>query len=117
MRNPGDVSFYTVEMNGYGGTRWHGVGGIVWANIPSAIRHKDCKPHSGSQAEPFNSYGASGPVWQATGHHGWYDVGLATEAMMLLAEHNPGVEFRVVRERHVFEQKQIALFVKEVELA
>lgn len=108
MRNEGDVTFYTVEMNGYGGTRWHGVGEGIWSKIPSAIRHKDCKPYSGTSAEPFQSYSASGKLWQATGHHGWYDIGPATEAMMLLAQYNEGTEFRVVQERRLFSRKQIA---------
>jgi len=111
MKNEGEVTFYTVEMNGYKGTRWHGVGDIVWAKIPSEIRHKDCKPYSGKEAEPFHSYSASGEVWQTTGHHGWFHVGPATEAMMLLAQYNPGMEFRVVQERRVFERKQIAKLV------
>ena len=115
MRDDGDVTFYTVEMNGYDGTRWHGVGESVWAKIPSAIRHKDCKPYSGTTAEPFQSYSASGPLWQKTGYHGWYDVGPATEAMMLLAEHNRGTEFRVVQERVLRERKPVATFLMAVQ--
>jgi len=113
MRNDGDITFYTVEMNGYKGTRWHGVGDIVWANIPQSIRYKDCKPHSGAQAEPFQSYSASGKVWQSTGYNGWESVGPAMEAMMLLAQYNEDIEFRVVQERRVLKRKQIAKFLIE----
>lgn len=111
MREDGDVTFYTVEMNGYKGTRWHGVGEVVWAKIPSAIRHKDCKPHSGTSAEPFQSYSASGALWQKTGYHGWYDIGPASEALMLLANYNPGTEFRVVQQRVLLERKTVATFM------
>ena len=116
MRNDGDITFFTVEMNGYNGTRWHGVGDSIWANIPSQLRHFEDSARTGKEREPFHSYGANGPVWQRTGESGWYDIELATQAMMIVAQYNLGIEFRVIRKRMLEERTQMAQVKFDVEM-